>query len=154
MESSTFNDLRRGDVVRHRRSEKSYIVQRNFGPHVIATDAVDMSNPEEWNLILKATHNRVNQVPEQDNKSRNLDFSFVLGKKTTQDFLRLDERITLLSKQIDTIAGNVDVKINRKIDKLNRRMDTIDDGGLDEFKNAFESLQNCVDKIETWRRIK
>ena len=82
------------------------------------------------------------------NESKGFDPDFVLGKKNTQDFLRLDERITLLSKQIDAIAGNIDVKINRRVDKLNRRMDTIDDGGLDDFKNAFKSLQNRVADLD------
>ena len=94
------------------------------------------------------------------NESKGFDSGFILGKRPTQDFLGLDKRITLLSRQIEVIKGEINkvdlntTETNRKIDKLNRRMDTIDDGGLDEFKNAFESLQNCVDKIETWRRIK
>jgi len=81
------------------------------------------------------------------NKSKGFP-NFDFEKKSTQDFFLQDERITLLSKQIDAIAGNIDVKINRRIDKLNRRIDTIDDGGLDDLKNAFKSLQNRVADLD------
>ena len=143
MEASIFNNLRRGDVVRYRRSEQSYIVQGNFGTHVIATDAVNISNPEEWNLILKANQNRINQVPEQDNESKGFDSNYIREKKTAQNFLCLDDKITLLSKQIDTIAGNIDVTIKGK----DRQMASFK-YSLVNFGKRLNSLQNRVADLD------
>lgn len=54
-----------GDVVRHVAGEKGYVVTGNFGGRVTAVRSVDITNPDEWDLVAKANHSFVK--PDIDN---------------------------------------------------------------------------------------
>ena len=58
MRKSLFKDLERGDIIKHKTQEQTYVVSGNYGSHVIAITSVHMSNPDEWDLVLKANHTR------------------------------------------------------------------------------------------------
>ena len=54
MTQEEFDNLDRGDVVCHVGSTQSFVVDANYGNHVIAVRAVDLTNPPEWELRAKA----------------------------------------------------------------------------------------------------
>jgi hypothetical protein len=56
MTQDEFKNLSRGDIVQHVRHSEPYIVDANYGHHVTAVKTVDMSNPDEWILRIKATY--------------------------------------------------------------------------------------------------
>ena len=56
MTQEEFENLGRGDIVRHVSSSDAILVEANYGDHVLAVDIWDMSNPEEWVLVAKANH--------------------------------------------------------------------------------------------------
>jgi len=55
MTGEEFENLQAGDIVRGKFSAESYIVTANFKGRVTAVRTVDLTNPEEWELIQKAT---------------------------------------------------------------------------------------------------
>jgi len=48
--------LERGDIVKNQSNDKTYVVTANYGERVTAVATVDMTNPDEWELVLKANH--------------------------------------------------------------------------------------------------
>ena len=56
MEEKVFKGLKRGDIVRHKDDHDSYIVDANYGNRVTAVRTEDMTNPLEWELVLKCRH--------------------------------------------------------------------------------------------------
>jgi len=46
--------LNPGDIVRHVNDAEAYIVVANYGSHVTAIRATELTNPPEWDLIFKA----------------------------------------------------------------------------------------------------
>jgi len=53
MKREELNSLRPGDIVRHKLGTKAYIVTENFHDRVTAIRTVDITNPDEWDLIVK-----------------------------------------------------------------------------------------------------
>jgi hypothetical protein len=60
-----FKGLQEGDIVKNQASSKKYIVTANYGDRVTAVATVDMTHPDEWDLVLKASHARP-ETAEQD----------------------------------------------------------------------------------------
>ena len=56
MTPDQFAALERGDIVRNGRQARSWLVAANNGDHVALIDYRHASNPEEWELVLKAAH--------------------------------------------------------------------------------------------------
>mgnify|MGYP001560911605 CR=1 FL=1 len=59
MTEDSFKNLQRGDIVRHKEFEQTYVVTENYKGRVTAVTSVDITNPSEWELLLKAQHERV-----------------------------------------------------------------------------------------------
>jgi hypothetical protein len=53
MTEGEFKNLREGDIVQSKASGKAYIVTENFHNRVTAIRTVDITNPDEWDLIVK-----------------------------------------------------------------------------------------------------
>jgi len=58
MNKKSFSKLSRGDIVKHIGDTKTFIVTSNYGKRVTATTTVDMTNPNEWELVLKAKYDK------------------------------------------------------------------------------------------------
>ena len=48
-----------GDIVRHRGSGEPYIVTGNFGQTVTAVRQAHITNPDEWEVVVKSQAVRV-----------------------------------------------------------------------------------------------
>ncbi len=59
MNEKELDQLEPGDVIRNKGSSRSYVVLDNYGKRLIAIRTICISNPGEWDLILKAKHTRV-----------------------------------------------------------------------------------------------
>ena len=53
MDETTFKNLRRGDIVRHRIEKRGMIVTGNYGGRVTVVRTEDMTNSDERELIEK-----------------------------------------------------------------------------------------------------
>ncbi len=51
--------LQPGDVIRGKNSADGYIVTANYGNRVTAVRTTDMTNPSEWDLVVKANPERL-----------------------------------------------------------------------------------------------
>lgn len=60
MTKTNFNNLNRGDQVKHKGDGNYYIVTANYGDRITAVKTVDLTNPSEWDLVCKATHTYIN----------------------------------------------------------------------------------------------
>jgi len=59
MTRQEFNDLKVGDLVRHKsRAGRmvTLVVTGHYGDHVTAIDTHDLTNPGEWDVVSKAGH--------------------------------------------------------------------------------------------------
>lgn len=45
------SSLERGDIIRSRASKNSYVVESVYGRHATAVNTVNISNPEEWEVL-------------------------------------------------------------------------------------------------------
>lgn len=61
MNQKQFENLKRGDLVRHKMSGSAYVVEHT-SPH-IAVRTVQVSNPHEWNLVDQ--DGRIRYAPEE-----------------------------------------------------------------------------------------
>lgn len=61
MNQKQFENLKRGDLVRHKMSGSAYVVEHT-SPH-IAVRTVQVSNPHEWNLVDQ--DGRILDAPEE-----------------------------------------------------------------------------------------
>lgn len=62
--------LKRGDIVKLKSDSRTFVVTENYGKRVTAVATVDITNPPEWEVVLKAKHhsNRTDTVnPELSN---------------------------------------------------------------------------------------
>ena len=59
MDKQTFKELERGDIVKRKGGSTSYVVNANYGNRVTAVNTVDMTNPDEWELVLKASYEKL-----------------------------------------------------------------------------------------------
>ena len=64
MSPEQFAALERGDIVRNSRQARSWLVAANNGDHVALVDYRHASNPDEWELVLKAGHVDPGRCPE------------------------------------------------------------------------------------------
>ena len=55
MKAETFKKLQTGDIIKHATDKRPFIVTANYGDRVTAVAVVDMTNPSEWQLVLKAS---------------------------------------------------------------------------------------------------
>ena len=51
-----FVKLSQGDTVKHVTSEVTYTVMGNYGGRATAVKTMDITNPQEWELLAKAKH--------------------------------------------------------------------------------------------------
>lgn len=59
MEDEQFESLKEGDVIRHKMGSEGYMVCANYGKSgVVVTRTRLISSPREWDLILKASHEK------------------------------------------------------------------------------------------------
>lgn len=58
MDEDQFQGLKRGDIIRGKYSNRSFVVMGHYGSHVTAVATVDMTNPAEWDIILKSNYNK------------------------------------------------------------------------------------------------
>lgn len=59
MDKETFRALNRGDIIRHKTSSESHMVMTsNYRSRVTVVDVMDITNPDEWDLIYKASYNK------------------------------------------------------------------------------------------------
>ena len=56
MKEQQFNELDRGDLIKHKNNSAIYIVTSNYGGRVTAVKTVDITDPGEWKLLLKANY--------------------------------------------------------------------------------------------------
>jgi hypothetical protein len=54
MTNEEFKHLREGDIVRAKASGISYVICVNYGRHVSAVRTIDITNPEDFDVIEKA----------------------------------------------------------------------------------------------------
>lgn len=54
MTKEEMKNLGQGDIVRGRMSSNAFVVMSNYGERVTAVRMVDITNPDEWELIAKA----------------------------------------------------------------------------------------------------
>jgi hypothetical protein len=54
MDKETFRFLNYGDVVRPIGDARLFIVTGSYGRRVTAVATADLTNPDEWTLVLKA----------------------------------------------------------------------------------------------------
>jgi hypothetical protein len=62
MTQKQFNSLNRGDIVMPRGDSNTYIVTANYGDRVTAVNSVDITNPNEWKLMIKVTSRELNRI--------------------------------------------------------------------------------------------
>jgi len=60
----SFSKLSRGDIVKHIGDIETFVVTSNYGKRVTATTTVDMTNPNEWELVLKAKYNKLPKISQ------------------------------------------------------------------------------------------
>lgn len=51
MTITQFNTLKEGDIVRSKQSHTAYIVTGTYEGRVTAVRSVDLTNPNEWDLV-------------------------------------------------------------------------------------------------------
>lgn len=54
MTTEEMKHLERGDIVKHALDSRTFIVTGNYGGRVTAVATVDITNPPEWEVVLKA----------------------------------------------------------------------------------------------------
>ena len=54
MTTEEMKHLERGDIVKHALDPRTFIVTGNYGGRVTAVATVDITNPPEWEVVLKA----------------------------------------------------------------------------------------------------
>lgn len=69
MERNEFKNLQPGDIVRHKPgpypdSRTALIVTGNYGDRVTAVQTHDLTNPSEWDLVLKVEHRAGETLPK------------------------------------------------------------------------------------------
>lgn len=55
MNKSEFMNLREGDIVQGKSSGLGYVVVANYGNHVIIVRSMEITNPDEWEIIQKSS---------------------------------------------------------------------------------------------------
>ena len=69
MDKKTFDKLGRGDIVTHALDSRTFIVNANYGDRVIAMTTIEMTNPSERILVLKASYNnslKATSLPDRE----------------------------------------------------------------------------------------
>lgn len=54
MKEEDFKKLQIGDIVKGQFSGEIFVVTGNYGSHITAVKSVDMTHPQDWELIRKA----------------------------------------------------------------------------------------------------
>jgi len=58
MTPEEFKNLSRGDLVTHKSGGNVIIISNNYGEHVTGVVSYDITNPTEWDLVLKANYKK------------------------------------------------------------------------------------------------
>ena len=53
MTKDEIKNLKTGDILRHKLGLNGYVVTANYGDRITAVRTVDITNPDEWDLIKK-----------------------------------------------------------------------------------------------------
>lgn len=56
MEPNDLKGLSRGDIIKSAGDSRTFTVIANYGDRVTAVATADVTNPAEWDLVLKAKH--------------------------------------------------------------------------------------------------
>ena len=56
MSKEEFKNLQRGDMIKPWDDSRTFVVTANYGDRITAVTSVDMTNPTEWILVLKANY--------------------------------------------------------------------------------------------------
>jgi len=59
MDKATFDALDAGDIIRNKSGTPAWQVIENHGDHVTAVRIMEACNPAEWDLVFKASHERI-----------------------------------------------------------------------------------------------
>lgn len=68
MTNEEFKHLNTGDVVGSKMSGVSYVVMNNYGDRVTAVRSLDMTNPNEFDLLSKAQQYPINALPTSQSR--------------------------------------------------------------------------------------
>jgi hypothetical protein len=63
MRREDFEELRVGDVVRHRHHSVGYVVHQHYGDRVTLVRTMDAMNPDEWDLVSKVADRKAEASP-------------------------------------------------------------------------------------------
>ncbi len=66
MDNQEFRRLNVGDTIKHKLGSVQYVVTGNYGGRVTAVKSVDVTNPDEWELVIKV-QSRKNMLDEDQN---------------------------------------------------------------------------------------
>ena len=58
MDKETFRALNQGDIIEYKMRSETYVVTMAFEDRVTAVTSVDVTNPDEWDLVLKASYSK------------------------------------------------------------------------------------------------
>jgi|WetSurMetagenome_2_1015567.scaffolds.fasta_scaffold1234313_2 hypothetical protein len=58
MDRQTFCELHTGDLVVGRVTGEVYVVMSNYGNRATAVRTIDMTNPNDWELVNKANYKK------------------------------------------------------------------------------------------------
>lgn len=96
MTKEQFQALERGDILRNKSSKSSYVVDANYGNRVSAVKTVDITNPDEWELVQRA------KVLYDGRLSANIMFELYrqVGENPDVPLSEAREELRLLGEQI------------------------------------------------------
>lgn len=60
MTTEEMKHLERGDIVKPHGDSRTFVVTGNYGGRVTAVATVDITNPPEWEVVLKAERQNAN----------------------------------------------------------------------------------------------
>jgi hypothetical protein len=58
MKQDELDSLQRGDIVKHKGDSRTFVVTGNYGGRVTAVATVDITNPAEWEIVVKMTETK------------------------------------------------------------------------------------------------
>ncbi len=58
MTKEDLKNLNTGDIVKHKSINEPIVVTANYGRRVTAVQTHDLTNPDEWELVLKANYKK------------------------------------------------------------------------------------------------
>jgi hypothetical protein len=62
MDQKIFDSLERGDIIKPRYDHRTFVVTGNYGGRITAVSTVDMTDPIEWDLVIKSHNKEMNRT--------------------------------------------------------------------------------------------